>query len=129
MQCFLRLSTPQHAQLLVDHFAKHLHHQSHGLDEAGTRSLDAKEGSITTELVLGKREELYWQKVPEKVRKQAVQKALDIIQRSATTVTATISKAKGKADIITSTNKGDIVMKENGDTTGHEEPRKKRRKY
>jgi hypothetical protein len=29
------------------------------------------------EIVRGKREELYWDKVPEKVRKQAVQKAVD----------------------------------------------------
>lgn len=30
------------------------------------------------EIVQGKREELYWDKVPEKVRKQAVQKAVDV---------------------------------------------------
>jgi hypothetical protein len=30
------------------------------------------------ETVQGKREELYWDKVPEKVRKQAVQKVVDI---------------------------------------------------
>lgn len=34
------------------------------------------------ELVTGKREELYWQKVPEKVRRQAVQKALNTTQSS-----------------------------------------------
>jgi hypothetical protein len=30
------------------------------------------------EIVQGKREELYWDKVPEKVRKQAVQKVVNI---------------------------------------------------
>lgn len=32
------------------------------------------------ELVLGKREELYWEKVPEKVRREAVRRAVDLIQ-------------------------------------------------
>jgi ribosomal protein L4 len=32
------------------------------------------------EIVQGKREELYWEKVPEKVRRQAVQKAISQIQ-------------------------------------------------
>lgn len=32
------------------------------------------------ELVTGKREQLYWEKVPEKVRRQAVQKALASVQ-------------------------------------------------
>jgi hypothetical protein len=32
--------------------------------------------------VLGKREELYWEKVPEKVRKQAVEKALKAVSTS-----------------------------------------------
>jgi hypothetical protein len=31
------------------------------------------------ELVLGKREEVYWEKVPEKIRKQAVDKALKLM--------------------------------------------------
>lgn len=35
------------------------------------------------ELVLGKREELYWEKVPEKVRREAVRRAVDLIQGTA----------------------------------------------
>ena len=38
--------------------------------------------AITPELVLGKREELYWEKVPEKVRRQAVEKALKLLSTS-----------------------------------------------
>ena len=38
--------------------------------------------AITPELVLGKREELYWEKVPEKVRRQAVEKALKVLSTS-----------------------------------------------
>lgn len=48
--------------------------QSHGLDDAGT-DLDADSKPITVEIVQGRREQLYWEKVPEKVRRQAVQKA------------------------------------------------------
>jgi len=32
--------------------------------------------------MLGKREELYWEKVPEKVRRQAVEKALKVLSTS-----------------------------------------------
>nr|GAT44229.1 predicted protein [Mycena chlorophos] len=55
--CHLRLTTPIHAQALVKHFA------------------DA-EGGVRAEHVTGKREEMYWEKVPEKVRAQAVKRLL-----------------------------------------------------
>jgi hypothetical protein len=32
--------------------------------------------AITTEIIEGKKEEVYWEKVPEKVRRQAVDKAV-----------------------------------------------------
>lgn len=38
--------------------------------------------TVTPELVLGKREEVYWEKVPEKVRRQAVEKALKLLSAS-----------------------------------------------
>jgi hypothetical protein len=50
--------------------------QSHGLDDTGTNTNldDADFKPITVEIVRGRREQLYWEKVPEKVRRQAVQK-------------------------------------------------------
>jgi hypothetical protein len=36
--------------------------------------MPATANTITAEIVKGKKEELYWEKVPEKVRKLAVQK-------------------------------------------------------
>ena len=37
-------------------------------------------------MVLGKREEVYWEKVPEKVRRQAVDKAFALIHGATTNV-------------------------------------------
>lgn len=47
------------------------------MDDSGNTFPANKSASvITMEIVQGKREELYWDKVPEKVRRQAVQKAV-----------------------------------------------------
>ncbi|KIM75201.1 hypothetical protein PILCRDRAFT_13765 [Piloderma croceum F 1598] len=75
--CYLRLASPRHSQLLVGRFTSHLTTQERGLDDTGTTH-KSNDGAITMEIVQGKREELYWDKVPEKVRKQAVQKAVDV---------------------------------------------------
>ncbi|KAF8076854.1 hypothetical protein FPV67DRAFT_1715344 [Lyophyllum atratum] len=80
-QCHLRLATPKHAQLLVDHFVRHPTSHARGLDEVGVPA-DGKSPPVVMELVTGRREELYWEKVPEKVRRQAVQKAIASMQTS-----------------------------------------------
>ncbi|KAJ7143137.1 hypothetical protein C8R43DRAFT_576936 [Mycena crocata] len=72
--CYLRLTTALHAKSLVGHFEQNRTVQASGLDEAGCRGSD---NCVEAELVLGKREEVYWEKVPEKVCLQAVQKALE----------------------------------------------------
>ncbi|KAG9218583.1 hypothetical protein PLEOSDRAFT_1103792 [Pleurotus ostreatus PC15] len=71
--CYLRLSTPASAAFLSSHFSTHPTVQAHGLDEAGSQG-DSK--SIEVEVVRGKREAVYWEKVPEKVRRGAVAKAI-----------------------------------------------------
>ena len=38
--------------------------------------------AITVEIVRGKKEELYWEKVPEKIRRQAVQAAAGLTPAS-----------------------------------------------
>jgi len=43
------------------------------------------------ELIEGKREELYWEKVPEKARRQAVQNALRLSDNRGDAVTETLS--------------------------------------
>ncbi|KAL1716957.1 hypothetical protein EV715DRAFT_204271 [Schizophyllum commune] len=72
--CHLRLATPAHANRLHEYFTSKNLCQTSGLDDEG------KEGGpgsvISTEIVLGRREELYWEKVPAKVRAQAVAKAI-----------------------------------------------------
>ncbi|KAG6902215.1 hypothetical protein C0995_003047 [Termitomyces sp. Mi166 len=73
--CHLRLATPKHAHILVDHFLSNPTVHSTGLDDTGKPS-DGASPPVLIELVTGKREQLYWEKVPEKVRRLAVQKAL-----------------------------------------------------
>ena len=57
----------------MDHYSTHRVRQVDGLDKSG--SLGASSGAIEVELVQGKREDMYWEKVPEKVRRQALEKA------------------------------------------------------
>ncbi|KAF8626726.1 hypothetical protein AX17_006492 [Amanita inopinata Kibby_2008] len=88
--CYLRLSTPTHADLLVSRFLGEPVVQMHGLDDKSscdpTSSSKVEDGEgvkmqikhkpIGLEKVLGRKEEVYWERVPEKVRRQAVQKAI-----------------------------------------------------
>ena len=75
LKCFLRVKSPREASTLVEHFNTHLLAQSTGLDADGVvPSVQTK--PIVMELIEGKKEELYWEKVPEKARRQAVQDAL-----------------------------------------------------
>jgi xRRM domain len=62
------------AQKVVEHFATHGIVQSDGLDEAGTHTSADK--TVAVEMIIGKKEEIYWEKVPAKVREQAVQRAM-----------------------------------------------------
>ncbi|RPD67485.1 hypothetical protein L226DRAFT_542537 [Lentinus tigrinus ALCF2SS1-7] len=73
--CHLRLSSPQHAQTLVSAFGDRPVVQRQGLDNAGSPA-SGDERPISAEVVDGEREELYWNKVPEKVRREAVRKAI-----------------------------------------------------
>jgi hypothetical protein len=65
-----------HARLLVDYFDVQAIAQASGLDVGMRQDESGKSEAISVELVQGKKEEVYWEKVPEKVRKQAVLKAL-----------------------------------------------------
>ncbi|PSR92236.1 hypothetical protein PHLCEN_2v4766 [Hermanssonia centrifuga] len=72
--CYLRLAAPHHTTVLVSHFSNNATSQTQGLDGTGSPPA-AGSKTITMEVVSGEREELYWGKVPEKVRRQAVEKA------------------------------------------------------
>lgn len=76
--CYLRVSTPAHARLISQHFTQNPTVQDRGLDDSGTSisSMNSGMKPIIIEVVEGKREEVYWQKVPDKVRRQAVEKAI-----------------------------------------------------
>ena len=74
-QCHIRLKTPRHAQVLVNHFSSNPTLQSRGLDDAGinlSKSSSDLGKAIKMEVVQGIREEVYWEKVPPKVRQQAL---------------------------------------------------------
>ncbi|KAG2042062.1 hypothetical protein BDR03DRAFT_912464 [Suillus americanus] len=73
--CYLRLASPEHGRILVDRFSSQPVVQSHGLDDTG-KTPGPSQKTIATEIIEGKKEEVYWEKVPEKVRRQAVEKAV-----------------------------------------------------
>ncbi|KDQ64102.1 hypothetical protein JAAARDRAFT_27728 [Jaapia argillacea MUCL 33604] len=81
--CYLRVATPDHNSLLVEHFATFPIIQRDGLDAEGAKLLSTSSTSkgqegqpIEVEAVTGKKEDLYWDKVPEKIRRAAVERAL-----------------------------------------------------
>jgi hypothetical protein len=84
-QCYLRLSTPHHASQLISYFSKHRVVQTHSLDDAGVvlEALDEDTEPSPTQarmtktmhLILDRAEAIYWEKVPLKVREEAVRRA------------------------------------------------------
>ncbi|KAI6034571.1 hypothetical protein BKA83DRAFT_4191928 [Pisolithus microcarpus] len=77
--CYLRLASPHHTDILTEHFTRHPTVQVNGLDDTG-RAPNENEQTIKMELIEGKREALYWKNIPEKVRRQAVEKVLQAEQ-------------------------------------------------
>ncbi|PBK93939.1 hypothetical protein ARMGADRAFT_1164773 [Armillaria gallica] len=80
--CYLRVATPEHARALTDYFTQAKMAQTNGLDSEGSR--DAETKAITMETMGGRREEIYWEKVPPKVRHEAVDKALRLLEPETT---------------------------------------------
>ncbi|KAI5117043.1 hypothetical protein M0805_007900 [Coniferiporia weirii] len=72
--CYLRLATPTYANTLVAHFSAHKIAQRDALDGEGV-TVAPNTPSIEVELVQGKKEEMYWEKVPDNIKKRAVAKA------------------------------------------------------
>jgi hypothetical protein len=54
--------------------------QTHGLDDTGTPPPVGAPAPLPlrAEIVHGKREEVYWERVPDKVRRQAVRRAIEL---------------------------------------------------
>jgi hypothetical protein len=72
-QCHLRLASPLATAQLASHFTSHSTAQGDALDQVGSAPTKDRP-RIELEVVQGKREELYWEKVPEKVRNAAVER-------------------------------------------------------
>lgn len=71
--CHLRLASPSDARILQTYFEEHHLVQKGPLDDNGAPSSQL---NIFVELVQGTREKIYWEKVPLKVRQEAVRKAI-----------------------------------------------------
>ena len=70
--------------------------QTEGLDGAGSPGSDCARRPLAVEAVGGEREELYWGKVPEKVRRQAVERAVTGAALSSDKGAAGAEEAGGK---------------------------------
>ncbi|KAL4081447.1 hypothetical protein V8B97DRAFT_27979 [Scleroderma yunnanense] len=92
--CHLRLASPRHSTTLMDHFIQHPIVQSNGLDDTG-RTPEKDEKEIKMEVIQGKKEELYWEKIPEKVRRQAVEKAIQAQSPDASTSSNVVPSVRG----------------------------------
>ncbi|KAF7968009.1 hypothetical protein HWV62_11705 [Athelia sp. TMB] len=78
--CYLRFTAPHYTHQVLEYFGAHLIKQSSGLDDTGATGTAGD--CITMEIVQGKREAVYWEKVPEKVRWKAVEIAVSAAQVS-----------------------------------------------
>jgi len=72
-QCHVRVTSPSEASALVSFFSENAIAQRDALDQEGGEPTTLRL-PITIELIHGKREELYWEKVPEKTRQAALER-------------------------------------------------------
>ncbi|KAF8324567.1 uncharacterized protein EI90DRAFT_3000472 [Cantharellus anzutake] len=76
--CYLRLSDSSYSSMIQSYFASNLVYQSSGTDSAGNKATADTPSSrklIQAEIVSGRKERIYWEKVPEKLRMSAIRKA------------------------------------------------------
>ncbi|KAL0952097.1 hypothetical protein HGRIS_008730 [Hohenbuehelia grisea] len=117
--CYLRLAGSKHSEMLIAHFHAHPIVQTHGLDTKGSPVSESAK-AIRLELVQGKPEVIYWEKVPEKVRRTAVQKTLAATEENA----GEDSGAPGNGD----TTVGDRARNGADDETAMDGRKRKRRR-
>ncbi|KAJ3882383.1 hypothetical protein F5051DRAFT_394715 [Lentinula edodes] len=92
--CYIRFSSPSQASALQSYLTRHCIVQNTALDDTGIevgRAQTDKPKYIEVEGVQGKKEEIYWEKVPIKVRQEAVRKAIS--NANATSSSAVVSSA------------------------------------
>lgn len=82
--------TSEDARILVTFFSSQRFVQKDGLD-VGSILSTSKESIIEMELVEGSREEIYWEKIPEKIKREATTKAQE---RSSHTENASPAKRR-----------------------------------
>ncbi|KIK62454.1 hypothetical protein GYMLUDRAFT_242628 [Collybiopsis luxurians FD-317 M1] len=95
--CYLRLASPVDARLLVSYLCDPSHPrqvvQREALDDNGVETEGETGNCLRAELVQGRREEFYWEKVPIKVRQETVRKALSSTNVSLSTSGASSSNS------------------------------------
>ncbi|KAJ4499077.1 hypothetical protein C8R41DRAFT_83332 [Lentinula lateritia] len=92
--CYIRFSSPSQASALRSYLTRHHIVQNTALDDTGIEMEKAqthKTKYIEVEVVQGKKEEIYWEKVPMKVRQEAVRKATS--NANATSSSAVVSSS------------------------------------
>ena len=91
----MRLKNPEIAQSFVDHYTSHPVVQTSGLDDKGVAPGEANK-AVEAVLLRGKPEDIYWAKVPEKIRAQAVKQALQASSASKKGSLGEVVQRKGK---------------------------------
>ena len=66
------MTSPEYSSSLLSYIASQSFKQKDGLDAEGTTDFPSSEVPIQAELVTGKRESIYWEKVPPKVKQEAL---------------------------------------------------------
>ncbi|KAJ4489622.1 hypothetical protein C8J55DRAFT_547634 [Lentinula edodes] len=92
--CYIRFSSPSQASALQSYLTRHCIVQNTALDDTGIevgKAQTDKPKYVEVEVVQGKKEEIYWEKVPIKVRQEAVWKAIS--NANATSSSAVVSSA------------------------------------
>lgn len=72
LQCYIRLTSPEHSNAVISYVSSRSFLQKDGLDVAGTTDIPGSQMPIQAELIQGKREKIYWEKVPSKVKQEAL---------------------------------------------------------
>ncbi|KAJ4000291.1 hypothetical protein F5050DRAFT_1804256 [Lentinula boryana] len=100
--CHVRFSSPSQASALQSYFTSHHIVQNMALDDTGVHT-EAQEAGIEVEVVKGKKEEIYWEKVPIKVRQEAVRKVLSLANAASCYSSSALFSGSSESALLTNT--------------------------
>ncbi|KAJ3984322.1 hypothetical protein F5890DRAFT_1554188 [Lentinula detonsa] len=100
--CHVRFSSPSQASALQSYFTSHHIVQDMALDDTGIHT-KAQEARIEVEVVRGKKEDIYWEKVPIKVRQEAVRKVLSLANAASCYSSSALFCGSSESTLLTNT--------------------------